>query len=107
MKLRTPDFVLSSKFYGEVDMYTVYILENLQGFFYTGFTSKEITERVLEHNQGKCRWTKNKRPWIVRYVERWTSKAEAYRREKQIKSYKSGRAFKELITSSRISGGIA
>ena len=88
-------------------MYTVYILENPKECFYTGYTSKEIIERVLEHNQGKCRWTKNKGPWNVRYIEKWTTKAEAYRREKQIKSYKGGRAFRQLLAVTISRGEVA
>ncbi len=85
-------------------MYTVYILENANEQFYIGYTSKDVQERVAEHNAGKCQWTKNKGPWNVRYTEGYKSKEEAYRREKQMKRYKGGRAFKVLINEWRGAG---
>ena len=80
-------------------MYTVYILENAKGRFYIGYTAQDVIERLAEHNHGKSRWTKGKGPWKIRYIEIWSSREEAYRRERQIKSYKGGRAFHALIDS--------
>ena len=78
-------------------MYTVYVLKNLKGRFYIGYTSKTAQERSFEHNSNKCQWTKNKGPWSICHIEQWPDKESAYRRELQIKKYKGGRAFKALI----------
>ena len=81
-------------------MYYVYILKNEQGKYYIGYSSKRPEERVIEHNQSKSRWTRDKGPWQLLCSESYNTKEEAFRREKQIKSYKGGRAFKKLIESS-------
>jgi len=52
---------------------------------------------LVEHNRGKCNATKNRGPWLVRYTENFSNRDDAYRRERQIKKYKGGRAFKSLI----------
>ncbi len=80
-----------------MSMYSVYILKNNEGRHYVGYTNKEINIRIAEHNHGKCCWTRNKGPWKLCYVECFKEKADAYRREKQIKKFKGGRAFKELL----------
>ncbi len=79
-------------------MYYVYILENNDQRYYIGYTSKELSERVYEHNTSKSKWTKYKGPWELIYSEKYPTKGEAYKREKQIKKYKGGRAFKKLIS---------
>jgi putative endonuclease len=78
-------------------MYFVYILfsESHQRY-YVGH-SDNVEKRLSDHNKGKVRSTKAFKPWIVVYSESYNTKSEAYRREMQIKSYKSGEAFKKLI----------
>jgi len=49
------------------------------------------------HNTGKVRSTKNGTPWEIKYIEKFNNRNDAYRRELQIKRYKSGRAFKMLF----------
>jgi len=78
-------------------MYSVYILQNQVGKHYIGYTAQPIKERVVDHNHGKCQSTRSKGPWKIKYVEEYATKAEAYRRERQIKKYKGGRAFKKLL----------
>jgi putative endonuclease len=78
-------------------MYHVYILENLDGRHYIGYTSKSPQERVYEHNTSKGRWTRYKGPWTLVYSEEFITKEEAFKREQQIKRYKGGEAFKKLI----------
>ena len=48
---------------------------------------------MLSHNKlGKKGWTIKYRPWEVVYSQEFTTKAEAMKREKELKSAK-GRAF--------------
>jgi putative endonuclease len=77
-------------------MYFVYILENPAGKHYIGYTAS-LAQRIKDHNSTKSRWTKKKGPWHLVYQEAYSTKEEAYSREKQIKRYKSGRAFKLLV----------
>ncbi len=76
-------------------MYTVYILKNQKGRHYIGYT-KNLTNRLRKHNSGDSSYTKKRGPWKVVYQERYQSKKEAFKRERQIKSFKGGEAFKKL-----------
>jgi len=78
-------------------MFFVYILKNPEGKHYIGYTSKDLEERVREHNSAKGRWTRHKGPWILVHSERFNTKAEAFKREQQIKKYKGGRALQKLV----------
>ena len=78
-------------------MYFVYILESLKnGRHYIGSTAN-LSRRLSEHNDGKVKSTKHYRPWKIIYTEEFPSKNEALQRERKIKSYKGGIAFKNLI----------
>ena len=78
--------------------YYVYILKsNNDGKHYIGSTIN-VEKRLLYHNSGKQRSTKNRIPFELVYYEKYNNKKRALQREKQIKSYKGGEAFKKLIT---------
>ena len=63
----------------------VYILLCTDGTFYTGYT-KNIDARTRLHVNGKgARYTKTHKPERVAYVELFNSRAEAMRREREIK----------------------
>ncbi|MDX1618986.1 MAG: GIY-YIG nuclease family protein, partial [Balneolaceae bacterium] len=67
-------------------MYYAYILRSeSHGTHYYGST-KNVEERLLEHNRGKVRYTKGRRPWKVHHVEAFASRSEAIRRERFYKS---------------------
>ena len=78
-------------------MHTVYVLKSkIKEKHYIGVT-KDLNDRLERHNQGRSKWTKAYRPWKVIYTEQYERKQEALNREKKIKSYKGGEAFKKLI----------
>jgi len=77
-------------------MYYAYIIESASGKRYVGVTS-DLEERLKKHNARGSRWTKYKGPWHLIYKEICHSKQDALLREKKIKSYKGGEAFKRLI----------
>jgi len=77
-------------------IYTVYIIKSKESKYYTGMTS-DVKKRLEYHNSGKNRSTKNKGPWQLIYEEVFDNKKSAWLRERQIKSYKGGEAFKKLI----------
>ena len=78
-------------------MYIVYIIQNdLTKKYYTGSTN-DFGRREKEHNRGQTKSTKRKGNWILVYKEEYNTKIEAVKREKQIKSYKGGNAFRKLI----------
>ena len=80
-------------------MYKVYVLYSLAyNKLYIGYTSK-LRNRLLSHNElGIKDWTKRYRPWLLIYVEEFSDKQEALRREKDLKGGK-GREFirKEIL----------
>ena len=77
-------------------MYFVYIIRNAQGKYYIGHTTN-IENRLEEHNRGKTKSLRGRGPFKLIHKEAFNSKAEAVRREIQIKKYKGGVAFKRLI----------
>jgi len=82
-------------------MYIVYILRSKKNDkHYVGHTA-DLNERLRRHNGGMVKSTKAFTPWAVILTEEFVTKSEAYKRELEIKSYKGGFKFKELI------GGIA
>jgi len=64
--------------------------------YYVGIT-KDIETRIKRHNQGWTRSTKDRGIWELKYVEEFTDKSEAIRREKEIKRKKSRRYIERLI----------
>lgn len=80
-------------------MYYVYVLSSLSSArHYVGHTDK-LDRRIREHNSGKTRSTKAYIPWKLVYTEKYDTRAEASKREKEIKSYKSGYKFQLLKQS--------
>ena len=77
--------------------YYVYILRSEKDSrYYIGSTS-DVEKRLVWHNAGKQRSTKSRTPFVIVHTEAFESKTEALKREKQIKSYKGGNAFKALL----------
>ena len=54
--------------------------------------SSDLEKRLWEHNSGLSKYTKRYMPWVIVYKEELTSRSEAMKREKEIKSQK-GREF--------------
>jgi len=77
-------------------MYYVYILKNPDGSHYIGYTA-DLPRRIKGHNSSKSRWTWSKGPWHLVYKEEYETKKEAFLRERQIKRYKGGEAFRKLL----------
>ena len=88
-----------SFFYKVMEEFVVYILFSEDyGKTYVGFTSNLI-ERFKSHNYlSKKGYTIKFRPWQVIYVEFFTTKSEALKREKFLKSGKGREFTKEIIS---------
>ena len=52
---------------------------------------------MQEHNSNNTESLINKGPYFLVHKEEFVTKNEAIKRERQIKSYKGGNAFKKLI----------
>jgi putative endonuclease len=74
-------------------MYTVYAIYSEQfNKIYIGQT-ENIERRMFEHNNGLLSiYSKRYKPWKVVYTEEYPTRAEAMKRERQLKSQK-GREF--------------
>lgn len=78
-------------------MYYVYILQSDKtGKYYVGYT-KNLEKRLKEHNAGKTKSLIQHLPLKLIKVEEYQFYKEARGREKQIKKYKSGEAFKNIL----------
>jgi putative endonuclease len=78
-------------------MYYVYVLRlRKSGMHYIGQT-RNLTKRLEKHSQGKTKSVKNRGEFDIVYVENFPSRLDAMKREKEIKSYKGGEAFKRLL----------
>jgi putative endonuclease len=82
-----------------MEEFVVYILFSEDyGKTYVGFTSNLI-ERFKSHNYlSKKGYTIKFRPWQVIYVEFFTTKSEALKREKLLKTGKGREFVKEMIS---------
>jgi len=79
--------------------FIVYILfSQTKNRFYIGFTSN-LKERIIRHNQKSKGFTGNVNDWKIVYTENYSTKEEAQKRERQIKSWKSRTKIEELITN--------
>ena len=66
------------------------------GRYYIGQT-RNLAKRLEKHPLGKTKSVKNRGEFALVYSEECFSRAQAMRREKQIKAYKGGNAFKRLL----------
>jgi len=69
-----------------VGRFFVYIVECNDGSFYTGI-ARDLSRRLLEHNRGKlgAKYTKTRRPVVLRYSEIKMSRGGALSREASLK----------------------
>ena len=69
--------------------YYVYILECADKSLYVGCTNN-LEKRLKQHNNSKwgARYTKIRRPAILKYSEKYEALVEARRREKEIKGWR-------------------
>ena len=66
-------------------MYTTYILVSLtRGKYYTGHT-EDLEKRLYEHNSGQTKSIRYGIPWQVIWIEEFPTRAEAMKKEIQIK----------------------
>lgn len=76
----------------------LYILKNEDNKYYVGITELDVSERLVRHNKGDVKSTRNGRPWFIFLTRYFSSMTEARELEKKIKSWKGGNAFKKFIS---------
>ncbi|MGD8778672.1 MAG: GIY-YIG nuclease family protein [Ignavibacteria bacterium] len=76
--------------------YFVYILKSIKdGKRYIGMSSN-LDRRISEHNDGKVKSTKFRKPFELIYTEEFNNKSDALKREKFLKTH-AGRNFLDSI----------
>ncbi len=81
-----------------MDKYHVYILKNLKdGNLYIGSTAN-LKERVKRHSAGLVRATKTRRPLMLIHSEKFSTRAEAARRETYFKKLRNAEYIMKLIS---------
>jgi putative endonuclease len=78
----------------------VYILRSLKDLGYYIGETKNVIQRLEFHNKGLQRSTKHRIPFEIVLIEEFPSRKEALKREKELKSWKGGIKFKQLIKGS-------
>ena len=66
--------------------YVYIIYSPSSNIFYKGY-SLDPQKRLLTHNNGSSRYTKNHIPWSLVYIQSFDNKRDALIREKRIKKY--------------------
>jgi putative endonuclease len=87
----------AGKVYHYTIVYYVYILKSTSSKRYYVGSTADLPKRLHKHNSGSNKSTKAYKPWVIAYSEKFQEKGKALARERQIKSYKGGRAFKALL----------
>lgn len=67
--------------------------------YYLGHTSN-LEERLKKHNTNHKGFTGKANDWELKYYEIFVSKSEAYRRELQVKKWKSRKLIEKLVLGS-------
>jgi putative endonuclease len=80
--------------------------------YYLGHTGDKLEERLRKHNSHHKGFTGGKADWKVVHTELFETKEDSYRRERQVKNWKSRRLIEALwfrasrLTVGRVSGSI-
>jgi putative endonuclease len=65
--------------------------------YYIGHTTEPIEERLRKHLAAHSGFTSKAKDWKVMYTEEFSDKSQAYRRELQIKGWKSKKRIQQLL----------
>lgn len=83
-------------------MYTVYILRSQKdGRIYVGCT-KDLENRIKEHNAGEVKSTKTRAPFVLWYKEDFKDKYEAFKREQHFKTSWGRRQLRKILNNLNI-----
>jgi putative endonuclease len=79
---------------------TFYVLYSAsRNRYYIGHTADDIQERLRKHNSNHNGFTGKVADWEIVYKEIYYSKKEAFRREREVKKWKSRKLVEKLIVS--------
>jgi len=79
-------------------MYTVYVFKSLKdNRTYVGCT-KNLENRLKEHNSGEVKSTKSRIPFVLWYKEDFENKYEAFAREQHFKTAWGRRQLRKILS---------
>jgi putative endonuclease len=78
-------------------MFTAYILKSEKTNKYYIGSCEGVDDRLALHNAGRVQSTRSGLPWTLVYEESFNSRSDAWKREFQIKSWKSRSAIEKLV----------
>jgi len=67
--------------------------------YYVGHSCDEIESRLRKHNTNHKGYTGKSNDWEIVFSECYATKSEAYKREMEVKRWKSRKKIEMLITS--------
>jgi putative endonuclease len=80
----------------------IYIIKSRSnGQYYIGSTP-DYNCRLLDHNQGKCKATKNRGPWLSVFVQEFSSMKKARQVEYQLKKKKPRDIIDQIVKDQKI-----
>ena len=97
-----PGTRVSENFFNEVKshsiMFTyVYVIESIKNDgLYIGFT-KDLKQRLKQHNDGLNKSTRPYTPWKLVFYESYINEKDAARREKYLKTSQGSRLLKRML----------
>jgi len=74
----------------------VYLLENLSGRRYIGI-SEDVYLRLIQHNEGKSKWTSKFRPWKLIWLSPEMALRAARKLENALKRQKGGAGLQSML----------
>jgi putative endonuclease len=78
-------------------MYFTYILySTIKGKYYIG-SCENVEKRLVKHNTNHSGFTGKTGDWVIKWTEEHPNKANALKRESQIKAWKSRKMIEKLI----------
>jgi len=78
--------------------FDVYVLKSERdGIRYVG-SGADCHERLRRHNKGDYRFTKGHKPWKLVYQESYSTRSEAVRRERYLKSGQGRAELDRILT---------
>ena len=75
----------------------VYILQSLKNNRYYIGSTTNLTRRLEEHNSGKSPYTRNNRPFALRFQQTYSSIVEAQNIESWLKKLKNRKILEKII----------
>ena len=82
-----------------MSFHTYILFSKIRDTYYIGHTGDNPLERLRKHNSNHKGYTGKIGDWEIVYKEFFSTKAKAYAREREIKSWKSRKRIEQFIGS--------